>query len=88
MVIPVDHRKRDHFFCEISNDKAPGRKFFACNVRRNTNLVLPVFLQGICLFIAGLRKEKRDFAMKSLLCVFSDICCVRSGFCRACVQES
>ena len=38
--------------------------------------------------IPDLRQEKRDPGLKSLLCVFSDICCVRSGFCRVCLQES
>ncbi len=46
--------------------------------------ISPIYL----VFLTCLRKEKRDLDLKSLLCVFSDICCVRSGFCRACVQES
>ena len=33
-------------------------------------------------------ERKKRPHVKSLLCDFSDICCVRSGFCQACVQES
>ena len=46
--------------------------------------ISPIYL----VFLTCLRKEKRDLDLKSLLCDFSDICCVRSGFCQACVQES
>ena len=46
--------------------------------------ISPIYL----VFLTCLRKEKRDLDLKSLLCDFSDICFVRSGFCRACVQES